>query len=105
LRDVVDVVTIHEMILPLGAVVWAAVEKSPGFTPEGLIAEIRRSSHYPQAEWLKLLSSEPLDAKAIVERGSLWCWQGRPRGGRVGRGRGCSRFWCGWASKKKNPRG
>jgi len=28
-RDLVDLVTIHETILPLGAVVWAAVEKSP----------------------------------------------------------------------------
>lgn len=35
-RDLVDAVTIHETILPLGALVWAAVEKSPGFTPEGL---------------------------------------------------------------------
>ena len=41
LRDIVDVVTVHETILPVGAVVWAAVEKSPGYTPEGLIAEIR----------------------------------------------------------------
>lgn len=35
LRDLVDLVTIHENILPLGAAIWAAVEKSPGFTPEG----------------------------------------------------------------------
>ena len=28
LRDIVDLVTVHETILPLGAVVWAAVEKS-----------------------------------------------------------------------------
>src|ERR1035438_3854274 len=45
-RDLVDLVTIHDAILPLGAVVWAAVEKASGFTPEGLIAEIRRSSSY-----------------------------------------------------------
>jgi hypothetical protein len=36
LRDIVDVVMVHEAILPLGAVVWAAVEKAPGYTPEGL---------------------------------------------------------------------
>ena len=58
-------VTIHETILPFGAVIWAAVEKSPGFTPERLIAEIRRNSCYPAAEWRALLSSEPLDPKAI----------------------------------------
>jgi len=28
-RDLVDAVTIHETILPLGAVIWAAVEKAP----------------------------------------------------------------------------
>src|SRR5207248_2198114 len=68
LRDLVDFVTIHERILPLGAVIWAAVEKSPGFTPEGLIAEIRRNSNYPATEWLKLVSSEPIDPKGITTR-------------------------------------
>jgi hypothetical protein len=68
LRDLVDLVTVHENILPVGAVIWAAVEKSPGFTPEGLIAEIRRNSNYPRTEWLELDSSEPLDPKAILER-------------------------------------
>src|SRR5258707_6334305 len=68
LRDIVDLVTIHETILPLGAVIWAAVEKPPGFTPEGLIAEIRRNSHYPGAEWLQLVSSEPLAPKDITGR-------------------------------------
>jgi hypothetical protein len=66
LRDLVDLITIRETILPLGAVVWAAVEKSPGFTPEGLIAEIRRNSHYPATEWLKLVGSEPIDPNAIT---------------------------------------
>ena len=35
-RDLVDVVTVHEQILPLGAVIWAAVDKAPGYTPEGV---------------------------------------------------------------------
>ena len=65
-RDLVDLVTIHNAILPLGAVIWAAVEKSPGFTPEGLIAEIRRNANYPAAEWRALVTSEPLDPQAIT---------------------------------------
>lgn len=65
-RDIVDLVTIHQTILPLGAVIWAAVEKAPGFTPEGLIAEIRRNANYPASEWKALLSSEPLDPKTII---------------------------------------
>lgn len=67
-RDLVDLVTIHESILPLGAVIWAAVEKAPGFTPEGLIAEIRRSSLYSPVEWRALMTSEPLDPAAIMTR-------------------------------------
>ena len=67
-RDLVDLVTIHETILPLGAVVWAAAEKSPGFTPEGLIAEIRRNSNYPAAEWNALQMTMPFDPKIIHTR-------------------------------------
>jgi hypothetical protein len=65
-RDIVDLVAIHQTILPLGAVIWAAVEKSPGFTPEGLIAEIRRNSNYSAAEWRAVEATEALDPKAIT---------------------------------------
>jgi len=68
LRDLVDLVTIQETILPLGAVVWAAVEKAPGFTPEGLIAEIRRNSRYSRAEWRELETVEPLDPEAVLKK-------------------------------------
>jgi hypothetical protein len=67
-RDIVDLVMIHDTILPLGAVVWAAVEKSPGFTPEGLIAEIRRNAHYPAADWCAVLTEAPLDPHDISAR-------------------------------------
>jgi hypothetical protein len=33
LRDIVDLVTVHETILRLGAVIWAAVEKSTHRSP------------------------------------------------------------------------
>jgi hypothetical protein len=68
LRDIVDLVSIHESVLPLGAVVWAAVEKSPGFTPEGLIGEIRRNSLYPREAWEELRSSEPIDPDRTMQR-------------------------------------
>lgn len=61
LRDLVDLVAIHAEILPLGALSWAAVEKSPGYTPEGLIAEIRRNMHYPREAWEALASEAPID--------------------------------------------
>ncbi|HYD86198.1 MAG TPA: nucleotidyl transferase AbiEii/AbiGii toxin family protein [Vitreimonas sp.] len=68
LRDLVDLVAIHESILPLGAVMWAAVEKSPGYTPEGLIAEIRRNSMHPAEEWRRLITSEPVDPAATMAK-------------------------------------
>jgi hypothetical protein len=67
-RDIVDLVTTHETVLPLGAIVWAAVEKSPGFTPEGLIAEIRRNAHYPASEWKALTSADPIDPVSVLAR-------------------------------------
>jgi hypothetical protein len=68
LRDVVDVVTVHENVLSLGAVIWAAVEKAPGLTPEGLIAEVRRNSNYPAADWRRLAATEPLDPLIVMPR-------------------------------------
>jgi hypothetical protein len=67
-RDIVDLVTTHETILPLGAIVWAAVDKSPGFTPEGLIAEIRRNARHSAADWKALVTAEPIDPVAVLAR-------------------------------------
>jgi hypothetical protein len=67
-RDIVDLVTTHETVLPLGAIVWAAVDKSPGFTPEGLIAEIRRNARHSAADWKALVTTEPIDPADILAR-------------------------------------
>jgi hypothetical protein len=67
-RDIVDLVANHESILPLGATVWAAVDKSPGFTPEGLLAEIRRNARHPLANWKAIESSEPIDPASVLAR-------------------------------------
>jgi hypothetical protein len=68
LRDLVDLVAIHEVILPPGAVIWAAVEKAPGYTPEGLIAEIRRNSMHPAEEWRRLSTSAPIDPAEMMAK-------------------------------------
>ena len=67
-RDIVDLVTTHETLLPLGAIVWAAVDKSPGFTPEGLIAEIRRNARHSASDWKALISAEPIDPTSVLAR-------------------------------------
>jgi hypothetical protein len=67
--DAVDLLTIHEHVLPLGAVIWAAVEKAPGYTPEGLIAEIRRNAtRYREEDLRAVPSNEVLDPKVFHSR-------------------------------------
>jgi hypothetical protein len=45
-RDVVDLVTIHKTILPLGAAICAAVGRFPGQSPEEMLADITRHSRF-----------------------------------------------------------
>jgi hypothetical protein len=67
-RDVVDLLVSHERILPLGALVWAAADKAPGFTPEGIINEIRRVARYTKEDFRRIISDEPIDAAATMTR-------------------------------------
>jgi hypothetical protein len=67
-RDVVDLLTVHERILPLGAVVWASVGKTVGFTPEGIINEIRRMARYTEADFRRVASDPPIDPAATMTR-------------------------------------
>ena len=67
-RDILDLLHIHAHHLPLGAVVWAAVAKDPGFTPESLIAEVRRNSCYRADDFADLASNEPIDAGEVSRR-------------------------------------
>lgn len=67
-RDIVDLVTIHENILPLGAVVAAAVGKFPGTTPEEMLAEITRHSRFTAEEFQALATEQPIDVRGLHRR-------------------------------------
>jgi nucleotidyltransferase AbiEii toxin of type IV toxin-antitoxin system len=67
-RDIVDLLTIHEAILPLGAVVAAAVGKFPGETPEEMLAEIIRHSRFTVEEFAVLATERPVDAADLHRR-------------------------------------
>jgi hypothetical protein len=67
-RDVIDLVTIHETILPLGAVVAAAVGRFPGMTPEEMLAEITRHSRFSAEEFRVLATEQPIDPRDIHRR-------------------------------------
>ncbi len=66
-RDIVDLITIHRDILPLGAVLWAAAEKALGFTPEGLINEVRRLARYKAADFDRIASDPPVDPAKVMQ--------------------------------------
>ena len=67
-RDIVDLVTIHETILPLGAVICAAVGRFPGLSPEEMLAEITRHSRFTAEEFRVLATERPLDVSDVHRR-------------------------------------
>ncbi|MGA2576436.1 MAG: hypothetical protein ABSH24_10475 [Bryobacteraceae bacterium] len=50
-RDIVDLLTIHANILPLGAVICAAVGRFPGQSPEEMLSDITRHSRFTAEEF------------------------------------------------------
>jgi hypothetical protein len=67
-RDIVDLVTIHENVLPLGAVVCAAVGRFPGQSPEEMLSDIRRHSRFTAEEFSALATDRPLDVSELHRR-------------------------------------
>jgi hypothetical protein len=67
-RDIVDLVTIHEGILPLGAVICAAVGRFPGQSPEQMLSEITRHSRFTAEEFRVLATERPIDVPELHRR-------------------------------------
>ena len=67
-RDVVDLVTIHEKILPLGAVISAAVGRFPGQSPEEMLSDITRHSRFTAEEFRVLATEQPIDVPELHRR-------------------------------------
>jgi hypothetical protein len=53
-RDYLDVLFVHAEILSLGALIWAAVGKDPGFSPLSLLELLRRRGKYRPEEFDRL---------------------------------------------------
>ena len=67
-RDIFDLVTVHETILPLGGVICAAVGRFPGVTPEEMLAEITRHSRFTAGEFRVLATAQPIDPSALHQK-------------------------------------
>lgn len=62
-RDYVDMLYVDEHLLALGAVVWAAAGKDPGFTPLSLLELLKRRGKYHQEELDRLDLTQPIDVR------------------------------------------
>ena len=63
-RDFVDIIYLHEQVLPLAALVWATAGKDPGFSPRSLLELLKRRGHVRPEEVARLDLAKPFDVVA-----------------------------------------
>ena len=66
-RDFVDILFVHERVLPLAGLCWAAVGKDPGFTPLSLLELLKRRGRYRPEDFDRLQLVEPFDLVAAKQ--------------------------------------
>jgi hypothetical protein len=64
-RDVYDIVSLSKTV-PTAAAIIAAPAKDPGYTPESLIAAMKRNIAHPQVAFDRLRSDAPIDGGAVL---------------------------------------
>ena len=68
-RDFVDILQAHTHVLPLGALIWAAVAKDPGFSPGSLLEQLKRRGRCRPEEIARLALAAPFD---LAEAKKAW---------------------------------
>jgi len=66
-RDFVDILFVHDHVLPLAGLCWAAVGKDPGFTPLSLLELLKRRGRYRQGDFDRLQLTQPFDLVAAKQ--------------------------------------
>lgn len=66
-RDLLDTLHVHEAVLPLGGLVWAAVGKDPGYSPLSLLDMLRRRGRIQPADLARLDLVAPLDPRGVKQ--------------------------------------
>ncbi len=64
-RDFLDVLFLHQDLLSFGALLWAAVGKDPGFTPQSLLELAKRRGRYQPVDFERLRLSAPVEPTAL----------------------------------------
>src|SRR3546814_16693035 len=65
--DVYDLVRLSETV-PIAAAIIAAPAKDPGYTPESLIAALKRNIAHPQVAFDRLRSDAPIDGGPLLRK-------------------------------------
>lgn len=63
-RDFVDTLFVHERLLPLAALTWAAVGKDPGLAPLSLLELLKRRGRYRPDDFARLHLVKPFELEA-----------------------------------------
>lgn len=69
-RDLIDTLYLHQNVLGLGPLVWAAVGKDPGFSPLSLLELLRRRGKIRPEELARLHLAAPMDVRLVKEEWS-----------------------------------
>lgn len=64
-RDVLDLIHLHNTGLPLGVVIWGAPAKDPGYSPDSLLADLRRNTIYQQHDFDRILGVSEIHAGEV----------------------------------------
>lgn len=65
IRDVVDAVFLHQNVLELGPLAWAAMGKDPGYSPSSLLEMLKRRGKIRPEELAHLHLAAPIDPQAL----------------------------------------
>jgi len=66
-RDLLDTLHLHDHVLRLGALVWAAVGKDPGYSPLSLLEMLRRRGRIQPEDLARLDLAGPVDLQQVKE--------------------------------------
>jgi hypothetical protein len=69
-RDLLDVLDVHEHVLSLGALCWAAAGKDPGYTPMLILDLLRRRGSYRPEDLARLHLAKPVELADLKRRWS-----------------------------------
>jgi hypothetical protein len=64
-RDLLDTIHTHQTVLPLGAVIWAAAGKDPGFSPAMLLDLLRRRGKLRPEDLARLRLATPIELPTL----------------------------------------